>query len=305
LIIHSFGFAGKGKNNGMERIPESELILNGDGSIYHLKLRPDNIADTIILVGDQGRVGKISKYFDVLEFSGQNREFLTHTGLIGSKRLTVLSTGIGTDNIDIVLNELDALVNIDLHNRIPRSDLKKLNLIRLGTSGSLQEDIPVDSFMLSSHGIGFDGLLNFYEKRADVEDKELTEAFITQTQWPSEFPRPYIVQGSPKLFKLLNDGTFSGITATANGFYGPQGRQLRLRATVPDLNEKLNRFRFNNHRITNFEMETSALFGLGKALGHECATICAVIANRFRHEYSKDHDRAVNNLIRHLLDKLT
>jgi len=289
----------------MERIPESELILNEDGSIYHLKLRPENIADTIILVGDQGRVGKISKYFDALEYSGQNREFLTHTGRLGGKRLTVLSTGIGTDNIDIVLNELDALVNIDLNNRIPRTELKKLNLIRLGTSGSLQEDIPVDSFMLSTHGIGFDGLLNFYEKRAEVEDSELTEAFIKQTQWREEFPRPYIVSGSAELFELLNEGAFTGITATANGFYGPQGRQLRLKATVPDLNEKLNRFSHNGHRVTNFEMETSALFGLGKALGHECATICAIIANRFRREYSKDHDQAVNNLIRHLLDKLT
>jgi uridine phosphorylase len=290
---------------GMERIAESELVMNEDGSIYHLKLHPENIAETIILVGDQGRVGKISKHFDVIEYSGQNREFLTHTGRIGSKRLTVLSTGIGTDNIDIVVNELDALVNIDLPSRTVKQGTKSLNLIRLGTSGSLQEDLPVDSFLLSTHGIGFDGVFNYYSDSREVEDTELTEAFMQQTDWHPDFPRPYIVETSEKLFNLLKDGTEHGMTATANGFYGPQGRQLRLTPRIPDLNERLSSFRYNNHRITNFEMETSALFGLGKALGHECATVCAIIANRYRKEYSKNHDLSIEQLIAFLVERLT
>jgi uridine phosphorylase len=289
----------------MERIAESELVLNKNGSIYHLDLLPENIADTIILVGDQGRVGKISRHFDSLEYSGQKREFLTHTGHVGKKRLTVLSTGIGTDNIDIVVNELDALVNIDLHSRTVKSEKKSLNLIRLGTSGSLQEDLPVDSYLLSTHGIGFDGVMNYYQAVTEVEDKELTDAFMEQTGWKPEFPRPYIVEGSNTLLNLLKEGTYQGMTATANGFYGPQGRQLRLKPTVPDLNERLNQFEFDGHRVTNFEMETSALFGLGKALGHECATVCAIIANRFKKKYSENHDRTIDELIMFLLERLT
>jgi uridine phosphorylase len=288
----------------MERIAESELVLNSDGSVYHLRLHPEHISDTVILVGDQGRVGKISKHFDSIEFSGQNREFLTHTGQLGSKRITVLSTGIGTDNIDIVVNELDALVNIDLKERRVKKNLTKLNLVRLGTSGSLQEDIAVDSFLLSSHGIGFDGVLNYYEKGSEVEDTELTDAFMRQTGWLSTFPRPYVVKGSETLFELLKNGTQQGMTATASGFYGPQGRQLRLKPTIPDLNERLSRFSHKGLRITNFEMETSALFGLGKALGHDCATVCAIIANRAKKEYSKNHDLTVEQLISFLLDRL-
>ena len=289
----------------MERIAESELVLNKNGSIYHLDLLPENIADTIILVGDQGRVGKISRHFDSLEYSGQKREFLTHTGHVGNKRLTVLSTGIGTDNIDIVVNELDALVNIDLHSRTVKSQKKSLNLIRLGTSGSLQEDLPVDSYLLSTHGIGFDGVMNYYQAVTEIEDKGLTDAFMDQTGWKPEFPRPYIVEGSNTLLNLLKEGTYQGMTATANGFYGPQGRQLRLKPTVPDLNERLNQFEFDGHRVTNFEMETSALFGLGKALGHECATVCAIIANRFKKKYSENHDRTIDELIMFLLERLT
>ena len=288
----------------MERIAESELVLNSDGSVYHLRLHPEHISDTVILVGDQGRVGKISKHFDSIEFSGQNREFLTHTGQLGSKRITVLSTGIGTDNIDIVVNELDALVNIDLKERRVKKNRTKLNVVRLGTSGSLQADIAVDSFLLSSHGIGFDGVLNYYEKGSEVEDTELTDAFMRQTGWLSTFPRPYVVKGSETLFELLKNGTQQGMTATASGFYGPQGRQLRLKPTIPDLNERLSRFSHNGLRITNFEMETSALFGLGKALGHDCATVCAIIANRAKKEYSKNHDLTVEQLISFLLDRL-
>lgn len=305
MIIHRFDLSRKVKKKGMERIAESELVLNENGSIYHLDLLPDNIADTIILVGDQGRVGKISKHFDALEYSGQKREFLTHTGRIGTKRLTVLSTGIGTDNIDIVINELDALVNIDLDTRTVKKESRSLNLIRLGTSGSLQEDLPVDSFLLSTHGIGFDGVFNYYDDSRRIEDTELTDEFIKQIDWNNDFPRPYIVEGSSSILDLLKEGTFQGMTATANGFYGPQGRQLRLKARVPDLNERLSQFEYNGHRVTNFEMETSALFGLGKALGHECATVCAIIANRFRKEYSKNHDLTIEQLIAFLLERIT
>jgi len=288
----------------MERIAESELVLNKDGSIYHLDLHPENIADTIVLVGDQGRVEKVSKHFDVIEHTSQKREFVTHTGRVGSKRLTVLSTGIGTDNIDIVINELDALVNIDLTTRTVKPETRSLNFIRLGTSGSLQEDLPVDSYLLSTHGIGFDGVFNYYEKSAEIEDTELTNAFMAQMEWNSKFPRPYIVKGSDSLFNLLKEGTRHGMTATANGFYGPQGRQLRLKPTVADLNERLSKFSYNGNRITNFEMETSALFGLGKALGHECATVCAIIANRFRKEYSKNHDRTIEQLISFVVERV-
>ena len=288
----------------MERIAESELVLNENGSIYHLDLLPENIADTIILVGDQGRVPKVSKHFDSIEYTGQKREFLTHTGRVGNKRLTVLSTGIGTDNIDIVINELDALVNIDLNSRTVKTEKKSLNLIRLGTSGSLQEDIPVDSYLLSTHGIGFDGVMNYYEKVVEVEDTELTDAFMKQTDWNPIFPRPYVVEASKPLLDLLKEGTYQGMTATANGFYGPQGRELRLKPTVPDLNERLNKFEYQGHRVTNFEMETSALFGLGKALGHECATVCAIIANRFKRQYSKNHDRTIEELIEFLLGRI-
>jgi uridine phosphorylase len=286
-------------------IPPSELVLNSDGSIYHLSIRPEHLADTVILVGDQGRVSKVSRHFDNIEFKQQNREFVTHTGSVGGIRLTVMSTGIGTDNIDIVLNELDALVNIDLNQRKVKEDRTSLRLIRLGTCGSLQEDLPVDSFALSTHGIGFDGLLNFYQAGRDVEDTELTDAFMLHAQWLATLPRPYVVQASESLLSLLKEGTFQGMTATANGFYGPQGRKLRLAPAMPDLNDRLNSFSHGPHRIINFEMETSALYGLGKAMGHECATVCAVIANRYKMEYSKNHDQTVERLIVHLLDRLT
>jgi len=285
-------------------IPPSELVLNSDGSIYHLCIRPEHLAETIILVGDQGRVSKVSRHFDSIEFTGQNREFVTHTGTVGGKRLTVMSTGIGTDNIDIVLNELDALVNIDLVARRVKDTHTLLRIVRLGTCGSLQEDLPVDSFALSTHGIGFDGLLNYYEAGFDVEDLGLTDAFMEHTDWLEELPRPYIVPASDRLLSLLKEGTVQGMTATANGFYGPQGRKLRLDPAMPDLNDRLSSFRHEGNRIINFEMETSALYGLGKALGHECATVCAVIANRYKKEYSKDHDRTMERLIVHLLDRI-
>jgi uridine phosphorylase len=288
----------------IKKIKESELILNPDGSVYHLKLRPENIAGDIIVVGDQGRVSSISKYFDKIEFSVQNREFLTHTGTIGKKRITALSTGIGTDNIDIVINELDALVNIDLNKRTVKDKHTALNIIRLGTSGALQKDIPVDSCVLSTHGLGFDGLLNFYDTSGLVMDEKLIKAFIKHTGWNSRLPRPYLVPCSEELGKSLGEGFVKGITATASGFYGPQGRELRLKPAMPDLNESIGSFEFKGQRITNFEMETSALYGLGALLGHRTLTICAIVANRVIMQFSKDYKKTVDGLIRKVLERL-
>lgn len=286
-------------------IAESELILNPDGSIYHLHLHPENIADDIILVGDPGRVETISAYFDRIEFRQANREIHTHTGYIGNKKLTVLSTGMGTDNLDIVMNELDALCNIDLNTRIPKSDHKSLNLIRLGTSGALQKEIPVDTFLASSYGVGIDGLLYFYKKVEDVIDQEMTQAFLKDTHWPNLLPKPYMVAGSQKLLNSVGAGFTKGITATAPGFFGPQGRVLRLDLAYPDLNQRISSFSFKGQKLTNFEMETSALYGLSKALGHDAMTVCAIIANRDRKEYSKDYKVTVKKLIEELLAKLT
>lgn len=288
----------------MSRIAESELVLNPDGSIYHLKLNPNELAHDIILVGDPGRVPTISRHFDRIEVKRQNREIFTHTGYIGNKRLTVLSTGMGTDNIDIVINELDALVNIDLSLREAKPEHTKLNIIRLGTSGALQADIPVDSTVISTHGIGIDGMLYYYKDLRNIYDKAMTEAFIDQCQWDNNFPTPYAVAASDKLLGLFAAEHLSGITATAPGFYGPQGRKLRLDTAHPDLNQAIANFSFEGKRIVNFEMETSALYGLGKLLGHDTLTICAIIANRVTKTYSKDYHSTVEKLIISVLDKL-
>lgn len=288
----------------VKKIEETELILNPDGSIYHLKLRPENIAETIILVGDQGRVETISKYFNRIEFSIQNREFLTHTGVYNGKRITVLSTGIGTDNIDIVINELDAIVNIDLDKREIKENKTCLNLIRLGTSGALQRDIPVDNFVMSEYAIGFDGLLNFYQVEKKIFSDEITEAFINHTKWDTRLARPYTVRGSEFLMNKLGMGLIKGITATASGFYGPQGRQLRIVPADPLLNEKMKTFNFKGHRITNFEMETSALYGLSVILGHHALTICTIIANRASRQFSKDYHQAVEQMVQMVLDRI-
>ncbi len=289
----------------MSRIAESELIINPDGSIYHLHLRPEHIADDIIVVGDPQRVEIISSYFDHIEHKITNREFVTHTGTINGKRITALATGIGTDNIDIVINELDAIVNIDLENRIPKTTHRALNIVRLGTSGALQADIPVDSFVFSQFGLGLDGLLNFYKDRDKVIDKELTEAFFEYSKWNTDLAKPYIVAGSKELESRIADGMYKGITATAPGFYGPQGRQLRLELMQKNINSSLENFQFNGNRITNFEMETSALYGLGGMLGHNTATVCAIIANRYSKTFSQNYKQTVVKLIELLLNKLT
>lgn len=289
----------------MQRIAESELILNGRGAIYHLDLRPEEIAHTIILVGDPARVQQVSKYFDKLEFKTQHREFITHTGWIGKTRLSVTSSGIGTDNIDICLNELDALVNIDFDSREVRRQLQQLNFIRIGTSGALQQDIPVDSFVTSTHGLGIDNLLNFYRLEQNEEEKQLIHSFVTHTQMHGRIGYPYIAGAGSALIKHFVDGFHQGITVTCPGFYGPQGRILRLGISNPELINRLTQFRFGRHRISNFEMETSAIYGMGKLLGHSCVSLNAVIANRVTKEFSSDTKTTIERLISHALETIS
>lgn len=281
----------------MNRIAESELIINNRGAIYHLNLRPEELASTIITVGDPDRVTEVSKHFDSLEFQTQHREFITHTGLIGQKRISVVSTGIGTDNIDIVLNELDALVNIDFATRTEKPVFTPLTIIRVGTSGSLQADIPVDSFVASTHGIGIDNLLNFYRQQPNEEEQQLLTAFLQQTRPDARLAVPYIASAGASVQKKFVHGFHQGITITCPGFYGPQGRILRLGLRQPDLIDQLTAFRFGNSRITNFEMETSAIYGLGKLLGHHCLSLNAIVANRVAKTFSSDGAAAVENLI--------
>lgn len=285
-------------------IASSELILNPDGSIYHLHLKPEHISDTILLVGDPGRVQMISRRFDEIEYEIQNREFFTHTGYYKGKRLTALSTGIGTDNIDIVLNELDALVNIDFNTRTPKTSHTTLNLIRLGTSGGLQDFAHVDSFLMSEKAIGFDGLLNFYAQRNQVADLAFEEAFCNHVNWHSSLPRPYVVSASPELAQKFKSDVICGVTISAPGFYGPQGRVLRLPIIDPNINQKIETFEYLGQKITNYEMESSALFGLSALLGHRALTICVIIANRVTKTFSKDYKPRVEALIEYTLNKL-
>ena len=284
---------------------DSELILNDDGSVYHLSVRPEHLANTIFLVGDPGRVEQVSKYFDSIEHRRENREFKTHTGTLKGKKLTVMSTGIGTDNIDITVNELDAAVNIDLETRQAKSIKKKLNLIRIGTSGALQENIPVGTQLISEYALGFDGLLHFYNYDYSADELAINAEVIKQLDWNPKLAEPYLVRSSSELLNMLGTNMTKGITATASGFYGPQGRKLRLEPSDDRINEKLTAFQFQDYRITNFEMETSALYGLGRLLGHNCITCCAIIANRIRKEYSDDHTKDVDNLIKSVLEKVT
>jgi len=286
-------------------IPVSELILNPDESVYHLHLRDEHIADIVILVGDQDRVPMVSRYFDKVEPEIRNREFLTHTGIYNGKRITVLSSGIGTDNIDIVLNELDAAVNIDPIARKPKDKLRTLQIIRIGTSGALQADIPVGSFVISTHGIGFDGLIYFYNQAPSLEEIALSELFHQHLSLDNWQAKPYVTVGSECLLNLIGYDMYKGITASASGFYGPQGRQLRLLVSHPDLNYLLSSFSYNHLRVTNFEMETSALYGLGKLLGHECITCCAIIANRSTKDYCEDHESIIDALIKKVLDRIS
>ncbi|WP_281335847.1 nucleoside phosphorylase [Flavobacterium eburneipallidum] len=285
-------------------IQSSELILNPDGSVYHLNLLPEHIAHDIIFVGDQNRVEKITQFFDSIEFSTQKREFKTQTGIFKGKRITVMSTGIGPDNIDIVMNELDALVNIDLKTRTPKEKLTSLNIIRIGTSGSLQADIPVDSFVMSKFGLGLDNMLRSYliDKITNVA---MEDAFVQHTNWDIRKGRPYAIACSEKLEKRLESNQIhKGITATTGGFYGPQGRVLRLNIQDENLNSKMDNFSFESNKITNLEMETTAIYGLGKLLGHNCLSLNAIIANRASGTFSEDPYKAVDELIAYALGKL-
>lgn len=285
----------------MQRIAESELILNSRGAIYHLDLRPEELAPTVITVGDPDRVNEVSKHFDEVEVRRQHREFVTHTGRIGNKRLSVVSTGIGPDNIDIVLNELDALVNINFETRQVAEQPTSLNIVRIGTAGSLQADIPVDSFVASTHGLGLDNLLNFYRLEHNEQEIQLLQSFITHTQLHAQITNPYVSLAGTALLKNFVDGFHHGITVTCPGFYGPQGRILRLGIKNPELINRLTEFRFGQHRIGNFEMETSAIYGLGKLLGHHCLSLSAIVANRVAKEFSKDGAAAVQSLIQKTL----
>ena len=289
----------------MNKIAETELIINKRGAIYHLDCRPEEIANTIITVGDPDRVKEVSKYFDKIEFKNKHREFITHTGMLGKKRLSVVSTGIGPDNIDIVFNELDALVNIDFETRTIKDKLIRLNVLRFGTSGSLQKDIPVDNFVAGTHGLGLDNLLHFYRTSYNEEDIQLIQAFNTHIQIHDRITYPYINSASPSLLKYFTGNYHNGITVTCPGFYGPQGRILRLGLAQPDLIDRLTTFRFGNHRITNFEMESSAIYGLGKCLGHHCVSLNVIVANRITKEFSKDGTAAVENLIKTSLNIIT
>jgi len=298
------------------QFPETELIVTERNTVYHLDINEEHVADDVIVVGDQGRVEQISSLFTKVECKIQHREFVTHTGWFNGKRITVISTGIGPDNIDIVLNELDAAVNIDLKTRTQKKQLRSLNIIRLGTSGALQADIPVNSLVVSEYGLGLDGLLNYYADYKKINEDFISDSFMKHTGWTPNLPYPYCVKADETLFKKFAEGNFSGITATAPGFYGPQGRQLRLKAAKPDLNELLTSFAPSGFgisptgektplRITNFEMETSALYGLSKLLGHKALTICVIIANRVNKQFTGDYKKSVDLLINQSLQRLT
>jgi len=287
-------------------IKSSELIINADGSIFHLHLKPEQLADKIILVGDPGRVELIGNLLTETEFKVMNREFVSTTGKFNNQRITIVSTGIGTDNIDIVVNELDALANINLTTREISPVHRKLNFIRIGTSGGLQDYLPVNSFVVSQKAIGFDGLLNFYANRNEVSDLAFEEAFKLHTGWGNLLTSPYVIGCSEQLFsKVHREDTIAGITISAPGFYGPQGRVLRLPLADPFLNNKIQSFIFKGQKITNFEMECSAIYGLSKLLGHEALTICLIIANRAKKEASSNYTQPMEALIRLVLERLT
>lgn len=282
-------------------IPKSELILNDDGSIYHLHLKPEDIATTIITVGDPDRVTDVTKHFDAIEFTVHKREFKTQTGTYKGKRLTVISTGIGTDNIDIVFNELDALVNIDLETRTVKEKITQLNFIRIGTSGSIQPEIPINSFLVSEKAIGFDSLLHCYANTTFLET-QFAEAFVKHTHWNPQNSIPYVVSADETLLSLFKtEGFLKGITATNVGFYGPQGRKLRLAVQDKNLNEKLQRFQYKNEVITNLEMETSGIYGMARLLGHRAISLNAILANRATGSFSENPREAVNTLIEKVL----
>ena len=281
----------------MQAIGASELIINDRGAIYHLNVRPEEIADTIITVGDPERVASVSKYFDRVEHKLAHREFITHTGYIGKKRISVLSTGIGPDNIDIALNEIDALANINFDSRTINDQKKSVSIIRMGTCGSLQGEVGVNELVAGTHGLGIDNVLHFYTQENNEEEKAILAAFDEHTKISAHKIQPYIATASAGLLKHFTEGYSHGITVTCPGFYGPQGRILRLPLKMPNLVDQMTSFRYGQHRIANFEMETSAIYGLCNLLGHQCLSINVIIANRVKKEYSKDMGKAVDHMI--------
>ncbi|MBM3184980.1 MAG: nucleoside phosphorylase [Bacteroidetes bacterium] len=284
--------------------PSSELVLTSKNEVYHLGIKPDNLAEKVIIVGDQDRVGLVSEFFDSLEYQSQHREFVCHTGSFQGKRITALSTGIGTDNIDIVINELDALVNIDLENRIEKPQKQSLEIVRIGTCGILQPDIPVHSYILSKYALGFDNVAHFYEILFSDDEKEFNSRINDHLLLPNAI-QTYFASADKNLFDRMNsEVTKCGITITSSGFYGPQGRSLRIPTHMRDIHLKLGSFEFQNEKILNFEMESSALFALGKQLGHQCATICLGVANRPNLEFSKGYQDEMKGLIKYVLDRI-
>lgn len=288
----------------MKRIAESELIINSDGSIFHLHLKPEDIAQKIIVVGDPSRVDTIASFFDTIELEVQNREFKTITGVYKGERITALSHGIGSDNIDIVINELDALVNIDFDTRMTKEKLTQLSIIRVGTSGSIQEDIEIGTYLISKRSIGFDGVLNFYSGRNEVADLEFERAFCRDVDWSPLHATPYVVNGNSELISKIDHGDMvEGVTISANGFYGPQGRELRLGLESPNLNSKLSSFKYGNERITNYEMEGAALSALATLMGHRAVTVCCIIAGRVSKSANVGYKRGIESLIKTVLDR--
>lgn len=287
------------------RIPESELIINQDGSVFHLHIKPEELADIVFLVGDPGRVAFFKDYLSDIEFLKQSREFSSLTGKYNGQRITVLSTGIGCDNIDIVMNELDALANIDFNTREPNPVHRTLTIIRLGTTGAIHKDIPIGSFIFSHYSIGCDGLLNWYADRDKFSNLDMENAFKKHLTWDKHLPDPYFIKASDEIIKRFEDCTVKGLTISASGFYGPQGRVIRIPLAMPDMLEKFETFRFGDYRITNFEMEGSAIAGLAAHLGHKAATICCVIANRYLKSSNTNYYDSVKGLIKLSLERIT
>lgn len=286
-------------------IPGSELIINDDGSVFHLHILPEDLADTVIMMGDPARVDAVAAHFDTIELTKQSREFRTVTGTYRGKRVTALSHGIGTDNIDIVMTELDALANIDFKTRLPKAEHRSLTILRIGTCGATQPDIPLGSYILSHVSIGFDGVLNWYKDGERIFLPDYEQAFVDHMNWPARFARPYFVRSGARIVERFRDWTVKGMTVSAPGFYGPQGRSVRLALTVPDLIEKLECFSYDGFRVTNIEMESSALAGLAALLGHEAATVCLAIANRHVKASNPDYKPLMEQLLVRALDTLT
>ncbi|MBK8658366.1 MAG: nucleoside phosphorylase [Bacteroidetes bacterium] len=287
------------------RIAESELILNEDGSIYHLHLLPHQLAETIITVGDPDRVADVSKHFDLIEHKVHHRELVTHTGYLNNVRLSVVSTGMGTDNIDIILNEIDALTNIDFASRTIKDDITSLKIIRVGTSGSVSEEVPIDSILISEIAIGLDNLMNFYSYENNIQETVYLEAFKNHIRSSLKDIHPYIAQGAEDLVAKFENHFPKGTTVTASGFYGPQGRTLRIKNEFPDIIDTLNKFRHKHFKITNLEMETAGIYAIGKVMGHQCLSVNAILANRVNQQFSSNPKRIVDNMIEQVLEIIT